>query len=153
MDFIRNLFTLLQRLQDIVRDGQRQGDIPGMAMGLMRELRGGAAEDQAEGDGPAVYRGKVAQADKATPEAASRDGRFGGGSSATGRPRRAAMNACANEIADGNLRRGSFAIATASTAHACPHGAPRATRLLTLTHNGPWSAGAAITRAGADADG
>ena len=72
MDFIRNLFTLLQRLQDIVRDGQRQGDIPGMAMGLMRELRGGAAEDQAEGDGPAVYRGKVAQADKATPEAASR---------------------------------------------------------------------------------
>ncbi|MEL7686335.1 ATP-dependent Clp protease proteolytic subunit [Citromicrobium bathyomarinum] len=72
MDFIRNLFTLFQRLQDIVRDGQRQGDIPGMAMGLMRELRGGAAEDQAEGDGPAVYRGKVAQADKATPEAASR---------------------------------------------------------------------------------
>ncbi|MBD59612.1 MAG: hypothetical protein CL808_05775 [Citromicrobium sp.] len=73
MDFIRNLFTLFQRLQDIIRDGQRQGDISGMGMALFRELRGGGGDEaQGEGDGPAVYRGKVAQADKATPEAASR---------------------------------------------------------------------------------
>ena len=72
MDFIRNLFTLFQRLQEIVRDGQKRGDIPGMIMSLMREVRGGNGDGDGEGDGPAVYQGKRAQADQATPEAASR---------------------------------------------------------------------------------
>ena len=40
MDFIRNLFTLFQRLQDIIREGQKRGDVPGMAMALVREVRG-----------------------------------------------------------------------------------------------------------------
>ena len=72
MDFIRNLFTLFQRLQEIVRDGQKRGDIPGMVMSLMREVRGGSGDEDGQGDGPAVYQGKRAQADQATPEAASR---------------------------------------------------------------------------------
>ncbi|MBB3035117.1 ATP-dependent Clp protease proteolytic subunit [Alteriqipengyuania lutimaris] len=72
MDFIRNLFTLFQRLQDIVRDGQKRGDLPGMVMSLMREVRGGNGDEDGQGDGPAVYQGKRAQADQATPEAASR---------------------------------------------------------------------------------
>lgn len=72
MDFIRNLFTLFQRLQEIVRDGQKRGDVPGMAMSLMREVRGGKGDEDGQGEGPAVYQGKRAQADQATPQAASR---------------------------------------------------------------------------------
>ena len=72
MDFIRNLFTLFQRLQAIVRDGQKRGDLPGMAMALFNETLGGAGDADGQGDGPAVYGGKRAQADQATPEMASR---------------------------------------------------------------------------------
>ena len=72
MDFIRNLFTLFQRLQEIVRDGQKRRDIPGMATALFGELRGAGNDSNGEGDGPAVYQGKRAQADQATPAAASR---------------------------------------------------------------------------------
>ena len=72
MDFIRNLFTLFQRLQDIIRDGQKRGDMPGMAMALLREVRGGDRDADGQGDGPAVYQGRRAQADQATPSAASR---------------------------------------------------------------------------------
>ena len=72
MDFIRNLFTLFQRLQDIIRDGQKRGDMPGMAMAIFREVRGGDRDADGQGDGPAVYQGKRAQADQATPAAASR---------------------------------------------------------------------------------
>ena len=72
MDFIRNLFTLFQRLQDIIRDGQKRGDMPGMAMALLREVRGGDRDADGRGDGPAIYQGKRAQADHATPSAASR---------------------------------------------------------------------------------
>ena len=62
MDFIRNLFTLFQRLQDIIRDGQKRGDMPGMAMALLREVRGGDRDADGQGDGPAVYQGRRAQA-------------------------------------------------------------------------------------------
>ena len=72
MDFIRNLFTLFQRLQDIVREGQSRRDLPGMALALLREMRGGQDESTGEGDGPAVYGGRRAQADQGTPAAASR---------------------------------------------------------------------------------
>lgn len=73
MDFIRNLFTLFQRLQDIVREGQKRRDLPGMVMAGLREVRGGGTDETGgEGDGPALYQGRRAQADQATPEAASR---------------------------------------------------------------------------------
>jgi|TARA_R100000049_G_C1950274_1_gene97573 ATP-dependent protease ClpP protease subunit len=72
MDFIRNLITLIQRLQTIVRDGQKRGDLPGMAMSLVRELTGNGGGEDGEASGPAVYRGKRAQADQGTPERASR---------------------------------------------------------------------------------
>ena len=72
MDFIRNLFTLFQRLQDIIREGQKRGDVPGMAMALVREVRGSDRDADGQGDGPAVYQGRRAQADQGTPSAASR---------------------------------------------------------------------------------
>lgn len=73
MDFIRNLFTLFQRLQDIVREGQKRRDLPGMVMAGFSELRGnGTDETGGQGEGPARYGGKRAQADDATPAAASR---------------------------------------------------------------------------------
>ena len=53
MDFIRNLFTLFQRLQDIIREGQKRGDVPGMAMALVREVRGSDRDADGQGDGPA----------------------------------------------------------------------------------------------------
>ena len=72
MDFIRNLITLIQRLQTIVRDGQKRGDLPGMAMALVREVTGNGGEEDGEASGPAIYQGKRAQADQGTPERASR---------------------------------------------------------------------------------
>lgn len=72
MDFIRNLFTLFQRLHEIVRDGQKRGDIPGMAMAVVREVRGADRDSDGQGDGPVLYQGKRAQAEHGTPEAASR---------------------------------------------------------------------------------
>ena len=72
MDFIRNLITLIQRLQTIVRDGQKRGDLPGMAMALVREVTGNGSEEDGEASGPAIYQGKRAQADQGTPERASR---------------------------------------------------------------------------------
>ena len=72
MDFIRNLITLIQRLQTIVRDGQKRGDLPGMAMALVREVTGNNGEEDSEASGPAIYQGKRAQADQGTPERASR---------------------------------------------------------------------------------
>ncbi|MEL7738813.1 ATP-dependent Clp protease proteolytic subunit [Citromicrobium bathyomarinum] len=72
MDFIRNLITLIQRLQTIVRDGQKRGDLPGMAMALVREITGNGGEEDGEASGPAIYQGKRAQADQGTPERASR---------------------------------------------------------------------------------
>lgn len=72
MDFIRNLITLIQRLQTIVRDGQKRGDLPGMAMALVREVTGNGGEEDGEASGPAVYQGKRAQADLGTPKRASR---------------------------------------------------------------------------------
>ena len=72
MDFFRNLITLIQRLQTIVRDGQKRGDLPGMAMALVREVTGNGSEEDGEASGPAIYQGRRAQADQGTPERASR---------------------------------------------------------------------------------
>ncbi|WP_370179898.1 ATP-dependent Clp protease proteolytic subunit [Alteriqipengyuania sp.] len=72
MDFIRNLFTLFQRLQAIVRDGQKRRDLPGMVMALFGETFGGGNDADGQGEGPAVYQGARAQADQSKPEMASR---------------------------------------------------------------------------------